>query len=35
MALTDDKHLEGADYIVPVIRKSVDTPAVADGPRLA
>ncbi len=29
VALTDDKHLEGADYIVPVIRKSVDTPAVA------
>jgi osmoprotectant transport system substrate-binding protein len=26
--LIDDKHLEGADYIVPVIRKSVDTPAV-------
>ena len=25
VALTDDKHLEGADYIVPVIRKSVDT----------
>jgi osmoprotectant transport system substrate-binding protein len=29
VALTDDKHLEGADYIVPVIRKSIDTPAVA------
>ena len=29
VALTDDKHLEGADYIVPVIRKSVNTPAVA------
>jgi osmoprotectant transport system substrate-binding protein len=29
VALTDNKHLEGADYIVPVIRKSVDTPAVA------
>ena len=27
VALTDDKHLEGADYIVPVIRKSVDTAA--------
>ena len=27
VALTDNKHLEGADYIVPVIRKSVDTPA--------
>ncbi len=27
--LTDTKHLEGADYIVPVIRKSVDTPGVA------
>ena len=25
VALTDNKHLEGADYIVPVIRKSVDT----------
>ena len=30
VALTDDKHLEGADYIVPVIRKSIDTPAVAN-----
>jgi osmoprotectant transport system substrate-binding protein len=29
VALTDDKHLEGADYIVPVIRKSVDSAAVA------
>jgi osmoprotectant transport system substrate-binding protein len=29
VALTDDKHLEGADYIVPVIRKSVDTAPVA------
>jgi osmoprotectant transport system substrate-binding protein len=29
VALTDDKHLEGADYIVPVIRKSVDQPALA------
>ena len=29
VALTDNKHLEGADYIVPVIRKSVDTPEVA------
>jgi osmoprotectant transport system substrate-binding protein len=29
VALTDDKHLEGADYIVPVIRKSVDTSGVA------
>jgi osmoprotectant transport system substrate-binding protein len=29
VALTDNKHLEGADYIVPVIRKSVDTPQVA------
>ena len=28
VALTDDKHLEGADYIVPVIRKSVDQKAV-------
>jgi osmoprotectant transport system substrate-binding protein len=28
VALTDNKHLEGADYIVPVIRKSVDQPAV-------
>ncbi|MGH9046412.1 MAG: glycine betaine ABC transporter substrate-binding protein, partial [Acidimicrobiales bacterium] len=25
---TDNKHLEGADYIIPVIRKSVDTAAV-------
>src|SRR5579862_54005 len=29
VALTDNKHLEGADYIVPVIRKSVDTAGVA------
>jgi osmoprotectant transport system substrate-binding protein len=29
VALVDNKHLEGADYIVPVIRKSVDTPGVA------
>lgn len=29
VALTDNKHLEGADYIVPVIRKSVATPGVA------
>jgi osmoprotectant transport system substrate-binding protein len=29
VALTDNKHLEGADYIVPVIRKTDDTPAVA------
>jgi osmoprotectant transport system substrate-binding protein len=29
VALTDNKHLEGADYIVPVIRKSVDTAPVA------
>ena len=28
VALTDNKHLEGADYITPVIRKSVDTSAV-------
>jgi osmoprotectant transport system substrate-binding protein len=28
-ALTDNKHLEGADYIVPVIRKSVNTSGVA------
>jgi osmoprotectant transport system substrate-binding protein len=25
VALTDNKHLEGADYIVPVIRKAVDS----------
>jgi osmoprotectant transport system substrate-binding protein len=30
VALTDNKHLEGADYIVPVIRKSVDTSGVAN-----
>jgi osmoprotectant transport system substrate-binding protein len=29
VALTDNKHLEGADYIVPVIRKSIDTSGVA------
>ena len=29
VALTDNKHLEGADYIVPVIRKSVNTAGVA------
>jgi osmoprotectant transport system substrate-binding protein len=29
VALTDNKHLEGADYIVPVIRTSVATPGVA------
>ena len=29
VALTDDLHLEGADYIVPVIRNSVDTSGVA------
>jgi osmoprotectant transport system substrate-binding protein len=28
VALTDNKHLEGADYIVPVIRKSAATPGV-------
>jgi len=28
VALTDNKHLEGADYIVPVIRDSVDTAGV-------
>jgi osmoprotectant transport system substrate-binding protein len=28
VALTDNKHLEGADYIVPVIRTSVNTPGV-------
>jgi osmoprotectant transport system substrate-binding protein len=28
VALTDNKHLEGADYITPVIRKAVDTSAV-------
>ncbi len=28
VALADDKHLEGADYIVPVIRKSVDSAGV-------
>jgi osmoprotectant transport system substrate-binding protein len=29
VALVDNKHLEGADYIVPVIRKAVDTAGVA------
>ncbi len=28
VALTDNRHLEGADYIVPVIRNSVDTSQV-------
>jgi osmoprotectant transport system substrate-binding protein len=28
VALTDDKHLENADNIVPVIRSQVDTPAI-------
>jgi len=28
VALTDDKHLEGADYIVPVIRNSAAAPGV-------
>ena len=28
VALTDDKHLEGADYIVPVVRKSVNSAAL-------
>jgi osmoprotectant transport system substrate-binding protein len=27
--LVDDKHLQPADYLIPVIRKSVNTPAVA------
>jgi osmoprotectant transport system substrate-binding protein len=30
VSLTDNKHLEGADYIVPVIRKSVATSGVAN-----
>ncbi len=30
VALTDNKHLEGADYIVPVVRTSVATSAVKD-----
>jgi osmoprotectant transport system substrate-binding protein len=30
VALTDNKHLEGADYIVPVIRKSVDQSGVTN-----
>ncbi len=29
VALTDDKHLLSADYVIPVIRRSVDTKAVA------
>jgi osmoprotectant transport system substrate-binding protein len=29
VALTDNKHLEGADQIIPVIRDSVDIPGVA------
>lgn len=29
VALTDDKHLEPADHIIPVIRTSVDQPGVA------
>lgn len=29
VALTDDKHLQPADHVIPVIRKSVDTPKVA------
>lgn len=29
VALTDDKHLQNADYVVPVIRSAKDTPAVA------
>ncbi len=29
VALTDNKHLEGADYIIPVIRTSVDQPEVS------
>lgn len=29
VALTDNKHLQPADYVIPVIRKSVDTPTVA------
>jgi osmoprotectant transport system substrate-binding protein len=28
VALQDDKHLQPADYLIPVIRKSVDTPQV-------
>jgi osmoprotectant transport system substrate-binding protein len=27
--LTDNKHLQPADHLIPVIRKSVDTAAVA------
>jgi osmoprotectant transport system substrate-binding protein len=29
VALTDNKHLQPADHVIPVIRKSVDTPQVA------
>lgn len=29
VALTDNKHLEPADFIIPVVRKAVDTPALA------
>jgi osmoprotectant transport system substrate-binding protein len=29
VALRDDKHLLNADYVIPVIRRSVDTGAVA------
>jgi osmoprotectant transport system substrate-binding protein len=29
VALQDNKHLQPADYVIPVIRKSVDTPQVA------
>jgi osmoprotectant transport system substrate-binding protein len=28
--LADNKHLQAADYLIPVIRKSVDTPKVAE-----
>jgi osmoprotectant transport system substrate-binding protein len=28
VALEDNKHLQPADYVIPVIRKSVDTPQV-------
>jgi osmoprotectant transport system substrate-binding protein len=30
VALTDNKHLEGADYIVPVVRKSVATASLVN-----
>lgn len=29
VALTDNKHLEPADYMIPVVRKAVDTPALS------